>query len=152
MSVKVVNGVPIRIADGARWSAILGDWVIPRRQRKGIVVFGLAGKSDAQVVLPVVTLKPKRHTRVKRSQSNRSALRNRLAEAQNWCCCYCGCVCDGEEDDWVPATIEHVVELSKGGSDDWENLVMACYPCNDERGNKLSAEEFYQRKQQEKTK
>lgn len=36
------------------------------------------------------------------------------------------------------ATIDHVIPLSKGGSQmDESNLVIACWPCNQKKGNRL---------------
>lgn len=34
-------------------------------------------------------------------------------------------------------TIDHVIPKSLGGEDTWENLVVACEPCNSRKGNKL---------------
>lgn len=34
------------------------------------------------------------------------------------------------------ATIDHVIPLCKGGSDDLENLVIACMSCNSRKGSK----------------
>jgi len=34
-------------------------------------------------------------------------------------------------------TIDHVVPKSKGGSEDWTNLVVACSSCNTKKGDKL---------------
>ena len=34
-------------------------------------------------------------------------------------------------------TIDHVIPRSKGGCDTWENLVVACSPCNVKKGDKL---------------
>lgn len=34
-------------------------------------------------------------------------------------------------------TIDHVVPVSKGGKTTWENCCIACYPCNQKKGNKL---------------
>lgn len=149
-AARLVGDRLVRNRDGAVWSNLLGDWVIPRRRRSGVVIYGLLEVATPSLKTVRVERVSTKYTRVKRSQSNRSALRARLAEAQNWRCCYCGEVCDSEEPDWKPATFEHVVELSKGGADNWDNLVMACYDCNDERGNKMTAEEFYRRKQNDK--
>lgn len=63
----------------------------------------------------------------------RRALRHRLAEAQNWRCCYCGGECD-----FLSATIEHVQPLAFGGRDDWFNLAMACKGCNEMRGRPIT--------------
>lgn len=63
-------------------------------------------------------------------------IRVRLAESQNWKCCWCGCECVAESNCQNSATIEHVVPRSLGGSDDWDNLAMACNKCNHRRGIK----------------
>jgi|TARA_B100000073_G_C23426250_1_gene449298 hypothetical protein len=34
-------------------------------------------------------------------------------------------------------TIDHVIPKSKGGTDDWENLVVACSSCNIKKGDKM---------------
>lgn len=36
------------------------------------------------------------------------------------------------------STLDHVIPLSKGGSNGTDNLVMACHPCNAERENNVS--------------
>ncbi|MDP7322161.1 MAG: HNH endonuclease [Bacteriovoracaceae bacterium] len=33
-------------------------------------------------------------------------------------------------------TLDHVIPKSKGGSTDWENIVTACGPCNNKKGDK----------------
>jgi len=40
----------------------------------------------------------------------------------------------------LPLTIDHVVPKSKGGYDSWENLVAACLPCNNRKGNRSPEE------------
>lgn len=57
-----------------------------------------------------------------------SDLRRCLSEAQNHRCCWCGA-----RPDYL--TFDHVLPINKGGSDHPDNLVMACEPCNRERGN-----------------
>ena len=37
-------------------------------------------------------------------------------------------------------TIDHVFPKSRGGKDTWENLVAACIPCNNRKGNHTPAE------------
>lgn len=34
-------------------------------------------------------------------------------------------------------TIDHVIPKSKGGKDTWDNLVVACSPCNSKKGDNL---------------
>ena len=43
-------------------------------------------------------------------------------------CTYCG-------EDLFPMTVDHVVPVSKGGSNDRANLAPACWPCNREKLN-----------------
>lgn len=61
-------------------------------------------------------------------------MRCRLAEAQNWKCCWCGDACIPEPNRKNSATIEHVTPRSLGGADEWENYAMACAHCNHKRG------------------
>ena len=37
-------------------------------------------------------------------------------------------------------TIDHVLPKSRGGRDTWENLVAACTPCNNKKGNRTPEE------------
>lgn len=70
---------------------------------------------------------------LKRTQGSklRRAQRERLAEAQNWRCCYCGRRCEPHE-----CSVEHVIPLSRGGTNRWLNQAMACKPCNQSRANR----------------
>ena len=36
-------------------------------------------------------------------------------------------------------TIDHILPKSRGGPDSWENLVAACVPCNNRKGNRTPA-------------
>ena len=33
-------------------------------------------------------------------------------------------------------TIDHIIPKQKGGNDSWENLIIACSPCNSRKGNR----------------
>jgi 5-methylcytosine-specific restriction endonuclease McrA len=37
-------------------------------------------------------------------------------------------------------TLDHVIPRSRGGGDNWENLVTACVPCNVKKGNRTPKE------------
>src|SRR6201995_1962917 len=37
-------------------------------------------------------------------------------------------------------TRDHLIPLSRGGSNEWTNVVAACSPCNTRKGNRLPAE------------
>ena len=47
-------------------------------------------------------------------------------------CVYCGAS--------ERLTIDHVMPKSRGGPDTWENLVAACTPCNNRKGNRTPEE------------
>ena len=48
-------------------------------------------------------------------------------------CQYCG-------DKNSPLTIDHILPKGRGGQDLWENLVAACKPCNQKKGNQTPEE------------
>ena len=48
-------------------------------------------------------------------------------------CLYCG---RGD----VPLTVDHVLPLSRGGEETWENLVSACVKCNNKKGDRTPDE------------
>jgi 5-methylcytosine-specific restriction endonuclease McrA len=48
-------------------------------------------------------------------------------------CQYCG-----RSD--IPLTLDHVIPLSRGGEDTWENLVCACVRCNNRKGDQTPEE------------
>lgn len=52
-----------------------------------------------------------------------------IYKRDNNTCQYCGST--------RKLTIDHVVPRSKGGSDDWTNLVVACSSCNTKKGDTL---------------
>ncbi|MEL7537031.1 MAG: HNH endonuclease [Pseudomonadota bacterium] len=59
----------------------------------------------------------------------------RLFRRDDYTCMYCG-------DELPPRllTRDHVVPLSRGGADRWENVVAACRPCNHRKDNRLIEE------------
>jgi 5-methylcytosine-specific restriction endonuclease McrA len=42
------------------------------------------------------------------------------------------------------ATMDHVVQLSKGGKTTWENIATACSPCNTRKEDKMHMKPMYQ--------
>jgi len=49
------------------------------------------------------------------------------------CCWYCGKKMNFELVGKREASIDHVLPVAKGGTDDIENLVLACPPCNNRK-------------------
>ncbi len=62
-------------------------------------------------------------------------LRDRLSEAQNHRCCWCGKRMDETGPYNDRPTFEHVIPLSRGGEDTPLNLAIACLRCNHDRGD-----------------
>lgn len=52
-------------------------------------------------------------------------------------CEYCGRTCNKKN-----MTIDHVLPVSRGGLTEIQNLRLACYPCNQEKGNGISFDVF----------
>ncbi len=51
----------------------------------------------------------------------------------NYTCQYCG-------KHLVKPTMDHIIPKSKGGKTDWHNVVTACSPCNNKKGNRTLKE------------
>ena len=68
-------------------------------------------------------------------RQNRSVSRKGLLLRDRNTCQYCG--------QTLPAgnlTLDHVVPRSRGGPSIWENIVAACFPCNNRKGNRVPQE------------
>lgn len=59
--------------------------------------------------------------------------RKNILKRDNHKCSYCG---RGD----LPLTVDHVIPRARGGEDTWENLVAACLPCNNKKGNRTPEE------------
>jgi 5-methylcytosine-specific restriction endonuclease McrA len=55
--------------------------------------------------------------------------RRNLMLRDGWSCQYCGRRGSPRE-----LNVDHVLPRSRGGNDSWENLVVACHPCNRKKG------------------
>lgn len=67
----------------------------------------------------------------KRKRVKRS-LRLAVYERDNFTCQYCGAHADEEE-----LQIDHIVPVSRGGTNDFNNLITSCSTCNKKKGAKL---------------
>ncbi len=59
--------------------------------------------------------------------------RKNILRRDSFRCQYCGSQSH-------PLTLDHVIPRSRGGNDTWENLVAACIPCNNRKGNRTPEE------------
>lgn len=62
-----------------------------------------------------------------------------LFARDRYCCQYCGKT-QAELRPREALTRDHVVPLSRGGANDWSNVVTSCSPCNTRKGNRLPDE------------
>lgn len=67
-------------------------------------------------------------------------LRDRLAESQNWRCCYCGVPMNRWRECPTLCTIEHVIPACAGGRVCWETCAAACRYCNTKDGFRIGDE------------
>lgn len=73
--------------------------------------------------------------RAKRNSSRMRRMRRKLHAADprcHWC---------RAELELEASTVDHVIPLSRGGSNRDDNVVLACQPCNQRRGNALPGSE-----------
>jgi 5-methylcytosine-specific restriction endonuclease McrA len=61
--------------------------------------------------------------------------RDNIFERDNNTCQYCGRHLTKPN-----LTLDHIVPQSRGGGDTWENLAVACVPCNVRKGNRTPSE------------
>lgn len=72
----------------------------------------------------------KRYVRIVRQFSLARCSRKNILIRDNYSCQYCGVKCSS-----ATATVDHVIPRSKGGKTVWNNVVVACSPCNLKKGN-----------------
>ncbi|MBI4782392.1 MAG: HNH endonuclease [Oscillatoriophycideae cyanobacterium NC_groundwater_1537_Pr4_S-0.65um_50_18] len=63
-------------------------------------------------------------------------LRDQVEEADRHCCCYCQ---TSEVNSGIPMTCDHIVPLSKGGANSFENVCLACRTCNEFKSDLTTA-------------
>lgn len=73
--------------------------------------------------------------RIRASKKAVKFSRINVATRDGFRCQYCG---DRRPMDQL--TYDHVVPKSKGGRTTWENIVMACYGCNEKKGDRTPAQ------------
>jgi hypothetical protein len=65
-----------------------------------------------------------------------AALRRSVGKRARECCEYCLLPADAAE---YPHEVDHLLALKHGGSTDSDNLALACFKCNRNKGSDLSA-------------
>jgi 5-methylcytosine-specific restriction endonuclease McrA len=69
---------------------------------------------------------------IKHHVRNLRANRARIYKRDNYECVYCGSKKE--------LTLDHVIPKSKGGGNEWTNLVTSCFKCNLKKGSKTPEE------------
>jgi 5-methylcytosine-specific restriction endonuclease McrA len=88
--------------------------------------------SQISIQLPSV-IRLVRYRRVPRF--NRSVSRKGIILRDRSTCQYCGGVLPNKD-----LTLDHVTPRSRGGQSTWENLVAACFGCNNEKADRTPSE------------
>lgn len=60
------------------------------------------------------------------------ATRLRILNRDGWICGYCGKALEGQD-----ATVDHIIPIDAGGTDDDHNLIAACRSDNGRKSNKV---------------
>ena len=97
----------------------------------------LMSQQTWQVVSPRLVLQVPEHIRLTLTKSERfwrvpPVARREILRRDNYTCQYCG--------NTKNLTIDHVIPRAKGGLNTWENVVIACEPCNNRKGNRTPHE------------
>lgn len=66
----------------------------------------------------------------------RPVIRNLVRQRAGGLCEYCHTL---ESWQYVPFTMDHVVPLSRGGTDESDNLALSCFHCNRKKGDRMRA-------------
>jgi 5-methylcytosine-specific restriction endonuclease McrA len=94
---------------------------------------GINARTQMQSTLSLESIIAVRNESGKKRKRNKIPLTNSaLFSRDNYCCAYCG-----ETFKRNDLTRDHVHPTSKGGKDEWENVVTACFDCNQKKGNLL---------------
>ena len=64
-----------------------------------------------------------------------SSIRKYIFKRDNWTCAYCGHHNNGKND--IILQVDHKIPISKGGSNNPENLITSCWKCNLKKSNKI---------------
>lgn len=81
--------------------------------------------------VPAVMVVRSRYVNYARKVKNESNYKKYVYVRDNYKCQYCGKDCAHNE-----LTVDHVVPKSKGGANNWTNLVTSCVACNNKKADK----------------
>lgn len=73
------------------------------------------------------------------SDNEWAALTGLVIERDGWVCSYCDCNTSLPENGYA---IDHIYPVSRGGSNDIDNLTMSCRSCNSSKSDKILDDEW----------
>lgn len=112
----------------------------------GAEFVGHASKTYCSRRCKDIVCRGRRDKRIKKAERDNEVNIKTVYERDAGICYICGCKCDFN--DWKPGkirawsagskypTIDHVVPIAKGGKDVMENVRLACWKCNMQKGTK----------------
>lgn len=106
------------------------SWTLGETVRK--VYGGRCRATGLQTMIELPSIVACDGERIARPRTNYPLNNRTLFSRDGHMCMYCG----GQFTDTV-LTRDHIVPLSRGGEDIWENVVAACRRCNQHKGNDL---------------
>lgn len=102
-------------------------------RRHGRIEFEADGNNLSITVLGFRRLIGRDSQRLRLAGAAWVRLRNAVLERDGYCCVYCG-----RSDE--PLECDHIIPISRGGTDDTANLATACLPCNRQKKDKTPEE------------
>lgn len=72
------------------------------------------------------------------------AIKLRVLERDNFTCAYCGTEVIDSQTSKQGWSVDHIIPLALGGSNDESNLVVACRLCNSKKGTKTITRKLWQ--------
>lgn len=111
-----------------------GDPIIVLASKRGVV-----SHPECQIIMRQERNRRKNDKRRRFPYRKQKANFHTVAERDNWTCWICELRIDPEvpSTNRMGGTVDHVVPISKGGTDDWDNLKPAHWICNVKRGNRV---------------
>ncbi|MGK7925810.1 MAG: HNH endonuclease [Spirulina sp.] len=73
---------------------------------------------------------------------SKSTIKDIVAERANWCCEYCQSQLRYSPD---PFSVEHIIPVIRGGTNDLDNLALSCQGCNNRKYTSITARDLVNR-------
>jgi 5-methylcytosine-specific restriction endonuclease McrA len=109
-------------------------WVAGRVEVVENYVDKFIGLVEGSIPMPAIVRFIASHVRKRWRKKTKFSKANVYAR-DNGNCQYCGHRVSVSD-----ATFDHIIPKSKGGKTNWENIVVACFKCNQTKGNRLPKE------------